>query len=185
MASWYDTLLTAGSGPHELATTTTLELAADVRGLDVLDIACGQGMASRALAKAGAGSVLGVDTAEELVAMAKAYEDEAPLGVTYRIDDAQRLTTVADESVDAVSCQLGLMDIPDLLATLASVRRVLRTTGWFVFVVGHPCFLAPDAVTLPGERGQLGRFVCEYFDERFWRSSTRQGSDEWATFIAR
>ena len=50
IAGWYDQLLQHGSGPHQLAVATTLRLAGDVRGASVLDLACGQGIASRALA---------------------------------------------------------------------------------------------------------------------------------------
>ncbi len=88
MASWYDEHLTVGSGPHELATTTTLQLVSEVDGQTVLDVACGQGMASRALADAGAGAVVGVDATAELLAIAESYEKEVPLGIQYRIDDA-------------------------------------------------------------------------------------------------
>jgi ubiquinone/menaquinone biosynthesis C-methylase UbiE len=175
MASWYNALLTVGSGPHELATTTTLQLASKVDGQTVLDVACGQGIASRALANAGAGAVVGVDSTAELLAIADEHEQEVPLGIHYRLDDAQRLDTVPDGSVDGVTCQLGLMDIPDLDATLRAVRRVLRPRGWFVFVIGHPCFLAPHAATLEDEHGRPGRFIADYFEERFWRSPNSSG----------
>jgi hypothetical protein len=32
------------------------------------------------------------------------------------------------------------MDIPGLAPTIASVSRVLRESGWFVFSIVHPCF---------------------------------------------
>jgi ubiquinone/menaquinone biosynthesis C-methylase UbiE len=184
IAGWYDQLLVDGSGPHELAIRTTLDLLPDPLGDRVLDIACGQGLATRAIAEvargAGASSgtsteVVGTDLTVEMLDRARAYEDEAPLGITYRADDAQRLATVGDASIDTVSCQLGLMDIPDLDATLAAVHRVLRPGGTFVFVIGHPCFLAPNASTMPDNRGRSGRYINEYFDERFWRSPNPNG----------
>jgi hypothetical protein len=73
------------------------------------------------------------------------------------------------------NCQLGLMDIPDLSATLAAVHRVLRRGGCLVFVIGHPCFLAPEAETLTGKDGRVGRWITDYFDERFWRSTNPHG----------
>ena len=48
-------------------------------------------------------------------------------------------------SCNGVTCQLALMDVADLNAALASIRRVLKPGGWFVFVIAHPCLLGPHA----------------------------------------
>lgn len=175
IAGWYDELLVTGSGPHELATETTLALVPSPLPSEVLDIACGQGLASRALAAAGAVHVVGTDLTVEMLARAIEHERNEPLGIDYRVDDAQTLATVADGSVDLVTCQLGLMDIADLDATLRATWRVLRPGGSFVFVIGHPAFLAPNASTMPDGRGRSGRFVNDYFGERFWRSPNPNG----------
>ena len=115
------------------ALACTLQLAGDVTGLELLDLACGQGLATRALAGAGARPVTGVDSAAPMLRIARGYESREPLGVRYVEDDAQRLGAFQDASFDGVTCQLGLMDIPDLNATLAAVHRVVRDEGWFAF----------------------------------------------------
>jgi 2-polyprenyl-3-methyl-5-hydroxy-6-metoxy-1,4-benzoquinol methylase len=61
IATWYDALLRAGSGPHETATACLRGLVPRLTGAEVLDLACGQGLATRALAGAGAQRVVGVD----------------------------------------------------------------------------------------------------------------------------
>jgi SAM-dependent methyltransferase len=99
----------------------------------------------------------------------------ADLPISWRVDDAEHLKTFAAASFDGVTCQLGLMDIADLMATLRSVRRVLRPRGWFVFVIGHPCSLAPLATTRRDDDGRLGRFATRYFDEEFWISPNPHG----------
>jgi SAM-dependent methyltransferase len=175
IAAWYDGLLSGGSGPHEQATAVTLRLAGDVSGAVVLDLACGQGLASRALALAGAASVTGVDASPEMIALADRYEAARPLGIRYVVDDAQSLPSLANGSFNLVTCQLGLMDIRDLAAVLAAVARVLKDGGRFVFVIGHPCFLAPQAQTVAGADGRPARLVGDYLTERFWRSSNPQG----------
>jgi ubiquinone/menaquinone biosynthesis C-methylase UbiE len=167
IAAWYDRLVVSGSGPHETAVACTLSLTGDLADQDVLDLACGQGLAARALAQAGAASVLGIDFSQQMIEIVRGYERQRPLGIAYAVEDAQSLSSLPEDRFDGVNCQLGLMDIPDLEAALSAVRRVLRPSGWLVFVIGHPCFLAPDAITLPAEDGSPGRLVSRYFDERY------------------
>jgi ubiquinone/menaquinone biosynthesis C-methylase UbiE len=175
IASWYDRQLSRGSGPHEHATALTLKLAGNLDGVCVLDLARGQGVAARALASAGAATVTGVDLTPEMIELAAQHEVGNPLGIRYVVDDAQALGSFATASFDLVTCQLGLMDIPDLPAALAAVARVLRPQGSFVFVIGHPCFLAPEAQTVGGPGGEPARLVTDYLTERFWRSQNPAG----------
>ncbi len=155
VATWYDQLLDQGSGPHETAVACLLRLAPDTTGLSVLDIACGQGLATRAVAGAGAKSVTGIDASPAMVDLARQRTDPG-WPIACRVDDAQVLETCADNEFDGATCQLGLMDIPDLSATLASVHRVLKTGGWLAFVIGHPYFLAPNATTFTDDQGRIG-----------------------------
>lgn len=175
IAAWYDDLLSAGSGPHETAVGCLLELVPPLDDAVVLDLACGQGLATRALAEAGARRVIGVDLSGAMVERARLHASPPACDVSYVVDDAQALRAFAAGSFDGVTCQLGLMDIPDLDAALAAVHRVLRPDGWFVFVIGHPCFLMPDATPLRDVDGRPALSVSGYFREEFWRSSNPQG----------
>lgn len=175
VAGWYDALLRSGRGPHAFATEVTVRLAGDLRGRAVLDVGCGQGIVTRALARAGATRVTGTDVTPEMLDAARAHEAAEPLGIDYVLADAQRLDGLADDTFDVVTCQLALMDIPDLDATLAAVARVLRPGGALVASIGHPCFLAPFASTLSASDGTPGRFVSRYLTEGFWRSPNPEG----------
>lgn len=173
VAAWYDAFIRGGSGPHETATECLLGLVRDLAGAEVLDVGCGQGLATRALADAGAARVVGLDSSAEMLEHARGQTVHH--AVEYVLDDAQDLASVPDATFDGVTSQLVLMSVDDLDSALAAVRRVLRPGGWFAFVIGHPCFLAPDAAPTTLAGGRPAMAVTGYFDERFWRSSDPEG----------
>lgn len=173
IAEWYDELLQSGSGPHQTALHCLDRLIPDVDGFDVIDVACGQGIASRHLAGLGA-RVVGVDSSEAMIDLARRHGTPKGPGIRYLVDDAQALSRLEGSTFDGAVCQLGLMDIEDLDATLAAINRVLKPEGWFAFVISHPCFLGPDAYRTETPAGP-GLAITGYFKERFWRSTNPQG----------
>ena len=148
---------------------TLTHLTGDVRDKDVCDIGCGQGAITRRLARAGA-RVVGVDISERLLEMAKQYEDAEPLKIAYLKDDARSLTRLSDGSFDLVICHFALIDIDDLDAYLNTVARVLRSSGTFVFVMTHSCFLGPQSRRLDEDW-----VVGNYLKEGIWRSDFPEG----------
>jgi 2-polyprenyl-3-methyl-5-hydroxy-6-metoxy-1,4-benzoquinol methylase len=171
IAAWYDESVGGTGASADPVVGAVLELAGDVTDLRVCDLACGQGLAARELARRGA-RVVGIDLSARLLEFAREYEAAEPLGIVYREGDAQLLAGGEDESYDGLACNLALMDIPDLPATLTTVRRVLRPGGWFVFSITHPCFQLPRGrVTgADGAKEEAG-----YFSEGFWRSDYPEG----------
>ena len=106
----------------------------------MLDVACGTGVLSLAMAMASimgpAGSVLGIDVSAGMVAWAE--KRACPNGVsTARIArmDAEA-PALPGASFDLVVCALGLMYVPDVDAALREVCRVRRPSGRTVF---SPC----------------------------------------------
>lgn len=173
IAEWYDALLQSGSGPHQTALDCLDKLIPDVDASDVIDVACGQGFASRNLAGLGA-RVTGIDSSEAMIDLARRHGTPSGPHISYVVDDAQTLSTSADSQFDGAVCQLGLMDIEDLDATLAAINRVLKPEGWFAFVISHPCFLGPDTHRTETPTGP-GLAITGYFNERFWRSTNPEG----------
>lgn len=113
-------------------------LAGDVAGVRVLELACGEGRASRALAGMGA-EVVGVDISSRLLAVASEQERRAPLGVTYLRGDVQESGWWDGSPFELVVCNHGLADIGDLDAVMSTASQVLRPGGRFVFSILHPC----------------------------------------------
>ena len=137
IADFYDGRV--GDSVEDVGSAALLELAGDVRGLRVLDVACGQGRMSRELARRG-GNVVGADVSRELLARARAREGEAALGVRYVLADVCAADALAGSRFDVAVALYALTDIDDLAGVLATVSRVLEPDGRFVFSILHPCF---------------------------------------------
>jgi len=121
-----------------------LRLLGDVSGRKILDMACGTGIFSRYLAKKGA-QVVGIDLSEKMLAKAIELEQKRPLGITYYHGSVAKMNMFDDNSFDAVTCNMGLMDMPDFRAAISEACRVLIAGGRFVFSIFHPCFCTPEA----------------------------------------
>jgi ubiquinone/menaquinone biosynthesis C-methylase UbiE len=115
------------------------KMIGDVRGKQVLDMACGEGYFSRYYAKSEA-NVTGIDFSEEMIKAAIEEEVRKPLGIEYYIADASDLRFLDSESFDIVFSFMALMDITDYESAIREASRVLRPCGRFVFQIPHPCF---------------------------------------------
>lgn len=98
----------------------------------VLEVACGTGVLTRALARA-----LPADcdiTASDLNHAMVSHGEliGTARAVTWRQADVMSLP-YADESFDVVLCQFGVMFFPDRVAAYREIRRVLRPGGTFLF----------------------------------------------------
>jgi len=173
IADWYATLVRDGSAMHDFSRDILLSvLPPTLAHAHVLDVGCGEGLVTRAVAARGA-TVLGVDPTSALIEHAKAAERAHPLGAIYRHDDGTTLSSVGSGTMDWVIAALSLNNIADLNAAFGSIRRVLKSAGRLVFTVPHPCFDAPHSSSAIID-GVNRRLVGDYFGEGFWRSTHSQ-----------
>lgn len=91
IAEWYDELLRAGSGPHDTAVRCLLDLVPQLNHQVVLDLACGQGLATRALAEAGALQVVGIDASAAMIELSQSHGVPPGTDVSYA-NDSRRCT---------------------------------------------------------------------------------------------
>jgi SAM-dependent methyltransferase len=170
IADWYVDHVGRGSAMHRFASDLLVDaLPADLRGQRVLDLGCGEGTITRAVAARGA-EVVGVDPTVRLIERARLIEERAATGATYRVDDGCTLATVADDWADWVTAGLSLNNVPDLGAALGAISRALVPGGLLVITVPHPCFEAPNARWVGTER-----VIGGYGEEGFWRSGSPHG----------
>jgi ubiquinone/menaquinone biosynthesis C-methylase UbiE len=136
----------------------------------VLDIGCGVGRLSRALATR-AERVIGLDVSREMLALAERHNAGVE-NIEWVHGDGQSLGVVGDASVDGCFSHVVFQHIPDPEITLAYVRdmgRVLRPGGWALFQVStDPDVHRPPA---PGLKDRVKRALG--------RESGPQASQEW------
>jgi SAM-dependent methyltransferase len=101
----------------------------DISGKRILDIGCGAGATSIAMAKAGA-TVVGVDISEDLLTEARARDTDDLC--TFLLCDAA--TTDFDEPFDLIFSRFGMMFFDDPAAGWANLRRQLASGGKAVLV---------------------------------------------------
>lgn len=153
-----------------------LRILPPVKGLRGLDIGCGEGTNTRAVARLGA-KMTAIDPSSRFVDHARSYqsEDNSKPGsngssseIEYHVQSATELT-FEDNSFDFAMSTMVLMDIPDLEAVLKEVHRVLKPGGFFQFSIVHPCFSTPEIEWQEeeGADGQINRrlMVSKYFEE--------------------
>jgi ubiquinone/menaquinone biosynthesis C-methylase UbiE len=176
IADWYAELLRAGSAMHDFARDILLDcLPDDLPDQRILDLGCGEGILTRAVAARSA-SVIGIDPAPRMIHHARAAEADRRTGAVYAVDDGCTLSTVPTSSVEWVIAGLSLNNVPDLPAALTAVRRVLVAGGRLVFTVPHPCFEVPHATWTEAEDGTPRRVIGSYLAEGFWRSANPEGA---------
>jgi 2-polyprenyl-6-hydroxyphenyl methylase/3-demethylubiquinone-9 3-methyltransferase len=103
-----------------------------LRGKRVLDVGCGAGILTEALAKAGA-IATGIDLAEVAIKAAQSHAAESGLTIDYRVIAAEALAAEAPQSFDAVCCMEMLEHVPDPASTVAAIARLVRPGGNVVF----------------------------------------------------
>lgn len=139
-ADWYDRIL--GEKGSELYQAVVipegLKMLNPQRDERILDLGCGQGVFSRAIAESGA-QVTGVDAAPSLIQRARTYTSRTP--VRYFVRDAASLKGLGE--FDAISAILCLQNMEHLDKVCAAAAEVLKPGGRMLWVLNHPAFRIP------------------------------------------
>jgi 2-polyprenyl-6-hydroxyphenyl methylase / 3-demethylubiquinone-9 3-methyltransferase len=104
---------------------------APISGKKVLDVGCGGGILSEAMATLGA-EVTGIDAGEAPLVVAKLHLKESRLHVDYRLATAEQFSEEKAGGFDVVTCLELLEHVPDP-ASVVRACSALVTTGGDVF----------------------------------------------------
>ena len=99
-----------------------------LRGARVLDVGCGGGLLSEALAGEGA-EVTALDLAPDLLKIARLHGLESGVKVDYRQMPVEALAAEMPESFDAVTCMEMLEHVPDPASVLRACATLLKPGG--------------------------------------------------------
>jgi 2-polyprenyl-6-hydroxyphenyl methylase/3-demethylubiquinone-9 3-methyltransferase len=99
-----------------------------LRGARVLDVGCGGGLLSEALAAEGA-DVTAIDLAPDLLKVARLHGLESGVRVDYRQQPVEALAAEAPAAFDAITCMEMLEHVPDPGAILAACAALLKPGG--------------------------------------------------------
>lgn len=141
-SDFYDHPANTFWGRYGRQTVERLRLAPGER---VLDVCCGSGASAIPAAETvgSAGSVVGVDLAENLLELARSKAKQRGLeNIEFRSGDMTQLP-FEEGSFDVVVCVFGIFFVPDMEAALRELKRVLRTGGKLAITTWGPRFFEP------------------------------------------
>lgn len=108
------------------------QACAGLKGKRALDVGCGGGILTEALAAKGAVAT-GIDLAEAALAIARQHAQKSALSIEYRACAAEALATEQPGAYDVVCCMEMLEHVPDPASVIKACCALVRPGGDVVF----------------------------------------------------
>ena len=105
---------------------------AALAGKKVLDVGCGGGILTEAMARLGA-QVTGIDLSDKALKVAELHLLESKLEVCYRKSSAEELAAEQPGAFDVVTCMELLEHVPEPAGMVAACARLVRPGGKVFF----------------------------------------------------
>ncbi len=109
-----------------------IDLAAKLKGKEVLDVGCGGGILSEGIAVLGA-KVTGIDMGERPLQVAELHTLESGVQVTYRRVPVEELAAESPARFDVVTCMEMLEHVPEPASVVTACARLVRPGGFVFF----------------------------------------------------
>lgn len=109
-----------------------IDLKARVAGKTLLDVGCGGGLLSEAMAQRGA-MVTGIDMGEAPLEVARLHSQSNGLTITYRQCTAEQMAAEFPEHFDVVTCLEMLEHVPDPAQVVRACAALVKPGGQVFF----------------------------------------------------
>ncbi|MEE9447412.1 MAG: bifunctional 2-polyprenyl-6-hydroxyphenol methylase/3-demethylubiquinol 3-O-methyltransferase UbiG [Arenicellales bacterium] len=109
-----------------------IEQHGKLAGLDVIDVGCGGGILSEAMAVSGA-NVTGIDLGEKALSVAKLHALESGQKIDYRLISAEEMAEESAAKFDVVTCLEMLEHVPDPASIVAACAKLVKPGGRVYF----------------------------------------------------
>jgi ubiquinone/menaquinone biosynthesis C-methylase UbiE len=148
-----------------------------LEGRRVLDLGCGAGAASVAIARRGA-RVIAVESSTARLAQARHHADVAGVKIEFHHSDLADLAFLRADSVELVVAVYSLAGVQDLGRVFRQLHRIMRPEGALVISLPHPFSMMLEADPDDQQSPYLTRTA--WSDQAItWRS----GGDEGVTHV--
>ncbi|OIQ85367.1 ubiquinone biosynthesis O-methyltransferase [mine drainage metagenome] len=144
-----------------------IESLAPVQAQRVLDIGCGGGLLSEALAARGA-TVTGIDLGERALKVASLHALQGGLRIEYRLAAAEQLALERPAGFDLVCCMEMLEHVPRPDSVVQAAATLVRPGGWVMFSTLNR---------------NLKAFALAIVGAEYLARVVPQGTHDWAKFI--
>lgn len=99
-----------------------------LRGVRALDVGCGGGLLSEAMARAGA-QVTALDLAEPLLDVARLHASGEGLRIDYRVASIEQHASDHGDTYDVIACMEMIEHVPDPAAIVSACAQALKPGG--------------------------------------------------------
>lgn len=99
-----------------------------IAGMNILDVGCGAGILSEALAEEG-GRITGIDISEQAIFAAKRHIQTSELSIDYVCATAEQYAEQSSEEFDIIACMELLEHVPDPPSLLDACAQMLKPNG--------------------------------------------------------
>ena len=115
---------------HDINPTRLAYIAdhVDLSEKKILDVGCGGGLLSEALASKG-GLVTGIDVSEHLIEVADEHSKQANLNVSYNCTTVEDFSSIHENSFDVITCMELLEHVPDPQSIINACKLLIKPGG--------------------------------------------------------